>query len=81
MDLTNKRVVNMLVMKNTERTKADENVFVYFNLYASTKMLLQLDGLAFLNRKSKDARNFLISLLWRKKLSCKFLLNYLFLPT
>ena len=48
MDLTNMCVVNMLAMKNTaKQTKADENVFAYFNLYPSTKMLLLLDGLAF----------------------------------
>ena len=48
MDLTNTRVVIMLVIQNAaKRAKADKNVFVYFNLYASTKMLLQLDGLAF----------------------------------
>ena len=34
--------------------EVDENVFVYFNLYASTKMLIQLDrDLRFLNKDQK----------------------------
>ena len=49
MDLANPSAVNMREMKTTAlRTKVDENVVAYFNLYASIKTFLQLYGLEFL---------------------------------
>ena len=41
--------------------KADENVFMYFNLHSSTKMLLQLNGLGFLNENQKMLKIFVFT--------------------
>ena len=54
MDLTNTRVVNMLVIKNTaEQTKADENVFMYLTFMHRQKCCFNWMDMCFSNEDQK----------------------------